>query len=192
MENNMEIIMKKTGELIPYENNPRRNDQAVRCVANSIKEFGFKVPIVVDSAGVIIAGHTRLKAAESLGIEEVPVVVADDLTEEQVRAFRLADNKTGEMSGWDFDLLDSELSELDFDMRDFGFNITTIADSFFDNLEDSDEEETAGGYVEKNFFLCSFEFPVEFEENLKAYIKENGKKAVVEIIINAVTAGGAE
>lgn len=86
----MQIVYRNTAELIPYANNPRNNDKAVDAVAASIREFGFKIPIVVDSDGVIVAGHTRLKAAQKLGLESVPVIVADDLTEDQVKAFRLS------------------------------------------------------------------------------------------------------
>lgn len=117
----MEIIYKPVSDLIPYENNPRKNDQAVDYVANSIKEFGFKVPIVIGSDNVIVTGHTRLKAAIKLGLTEVPVIVADDLTEEQINAFRLADNKVAEMADWDFERLDLELESIDFDMEQFGF-----------------------------------------------------------------------
>lgn len=120
----MQIIEMRTADLIEYENNPRINDLAVEKVAESIREFGFKVPIVVDSRNVIIAGHTRLRAAESLGLDKVPVIVADDLTDGQVKAFRLADNKTGEFAEWDFEKLDEEMEELalmDFDMSLFGF-----------------------------------------------------------------------
>ena len=92
-----QIVMMDPADLTPYDNNPRDNDGAVEAVANSIREFGFKAPIIVDRDRVIIAGHTRLKAALSLGLREVPVIVADDLTEEQARAYRLADNRTGEM-----------------------------------------------------------------------------------------------
>lgn len=106
----------------PYEKNPRRNDEAVDAVAASIREFGWQQPIVVDKDGVIIAGHTRYKAAKKLKCDAVPVVVADDLTEDQVKAYRLADNKTGELAEWDTALLDEELAELaDFDMLQFGF-----------------------------------------------------------------------
>lgn len=112
-------------ELKPYEKNPRRNDESVQYVANSIKEFGFKVPIVIDMENVIVAGHTRYKAAKKLGLSKVPCIVADDLTEAQIKAFRLADNKVGEFSEWDMDLLGSELGDLsnifDFDMSAFGF-----------------------------------------------------------------------
>lgn len=92
----MEIVYKKLQDLKPYENNPRFNDDAVEFVANSIKEFGFKVPIVIDKNGVIVAGHTRYKASIELGLKEVPCIVADDLSDEQVKAFRLADNKVSE------------------------------------------------------------------------------------------------
>ena len=100
----MEIIEKKLNELTPYEKNPRKNDDAVKYVAASIEQFGFKVPVVIDAAGVIVAGHTRYKAAKRLGLESVPCIVADDLNEEQIRAFRLADNKVGEVAEWDIDL----------------------------------------------------------------------------------------
>ncbi len=122
----MQIVNKKVGDLIPYINNPRNNDNAVDAVASAIKNFGFKVPIVVDSKNEIINGHTRLKAAQKLGLEEVPVIVADDLSEEKVKAFRLADNKVSELATWDMEALSMELSEisnleLNFDMSEFGF-----------------------------------------------------------------------
>jgi len=119
----MKIVNKKLDELKPYKNNPRFNDDAVEYVANSIKEFGFKVPIVIDKDGVIVAGHTRYKASIELGLEEVPCIVADDLTDEQIKAYRLADNKVSEKAQWDFNLLDLELAELDLDMSDFGFDL---------------------------------------------------------------------
>ena len=90
----MEIKNLKIQDLKPYEKNPRKNDEAVNFVAESIKQFGFKVPIIIDKNNVIVAGHTRFKAAKKLGISEVPCIVADDLTEEQIKAFRLADNTT--------------------------------------------------------------------------------------------------
>lgn len=126
----------KVEDLKPYENNPRNNDEAVQYVANSIKEFGFKVPIVIDKDNVIIAGHTRLKSAELLGLKEVPCIRADDLTDEQVKAFRLADNKVAEKAGWDYLKLDSELANITFDMTEFGFeehdDEYTIDDLFID------------------------------------------------------------
>lgn len=96
-----------------YENNARKNDKAVELLKTSIKNYGFKVPIVIDKNEVIICGHARLKAAKQLGMKSVPVVIADDLTEEQVKAFRLADNKTAELAAWDFEKLEEELNEID-------------------------------------------------------------------------------
>lgn len=119
----LQVVYRKVDEIIPYEKNPRLNDEAVEPVAESIKEFGFKIPIVLSSDGVIVAGHTRIKAAKKLGMEEVPCIIADDLTEEQVKAFRLADNKSAEIAQWDDELLQSEISEiLDIDMSLFGFD----------------------------------------------------------------------
>lgn len=119
----MNITEKRIAEIRPYEKNPRKNDGAVEYVANSIREFGFKVPIVIDADGVIVCGHTRYKAAQKLGIDVVPCVVADDLTPEQIKAFRLADNKTAEKASWDESLLFEELAGLDFDMSEFGFDM---------------------------------------------------------------------
>lgn len=96
-----------------YENNARKNDKAVALVAESIENYGFKVPVIVDQNNVLVAGHTRLKAALQLGLEKIPAIIADDLTEEQIKAFRLADNKTAELSTWDFDKLEKELEAID-------------------------------------------------------------------------------
>ena len=120
----MQIIDKPVKDLIPYKNNPRNNDNAVNAVAASIKEFGFKVPIVIDKNNVIVAGHTRHKAALQLGLDNVPCIIADDLTDTQIKAYRLADNKVGELAEWNDELQFLELSELDalgFDMLQFGF-----------------------------------------------------------------------
>ena len=123
----MKIVEKKISDLTEYKNNPRNNDGAVQAVANSIKEFGFKVPVVVDKNDVIVCGHTRIKAARLLGMESVPCVVADDLTPEQIRAFRLADNKTAEIATWDIGALGEELHQiLDINMLDFGFDINDL------------------------------------------------------------------
>lgn len=144
----MNITVKNIEELIPYDKNPRKNDNAVQFVAKSIKEFGFKVPIVIDKNNVIVAGHTRYKAAQELGINEVPCIVADDLTDEQVKAFRLADNKVSEMSVWDFPLLDAELDEIfDIDMGEFGFvpfddiNLDVDDDDFLQDTEGTKEKK---------------------------------------------------
>lgn len=124
---NEKIIYMKLSEIEPYENNPRFNDGSVDHVANSIRRFGFKQPLVIDSNNVIIAGHTRFKAAKQIGLSDVPVIVARDLTEEEAQAYRLADNKVGESSMWDFEALDRELAELaDFDMSQFGFESVSM------------------------------------------------------------------
>ena len=117
----MQIVYKNIDELTPYAKNPRKNDKAVDAVAESIKQFGMKVPVVIDVDGVLVTGHTRIKACKKLGITEIPCIVADDLTEEQVKAFRLADNKVAELADWDFDLLADELADIDLDMDAFGF-----------------------------------------------------------------------
>lgn len=142
----MQIVEKKISELKEYENNPRHNDEAVEAVAESIQQFGFKVPIVIDSNGVIIAGHTRRKAAVKLGLDSVPCIIADDLTPEQIQAFRLADNKTAELAEWDFEALEKELAELtafDVDMSLFGFDIDNVdinIDAFFEDAEPKEKE----------------------------------------------------
>lgn len=150
----MEIVNIKLTDLKPYENNPRNNDDAVWAVANSIENFGFKVPIVVNADYCILAGHTRYKAARMLKLDTVPCVIKEGLTEEQERAFRLADNKVSEYSYWDVERLEQELAELEasgFAMGDFGFE--NAAASFDDEpepmkrekntREDADEEDGA-------------------------------------------------
>lgn len=142
----MEIVNKKIDELVPYENNPRKNDEAVEYVANSIKEFGFKVPIVIDKNNVIVAGHTRYKASKKLKLKEVPCIVADDLTDKQIEAYRLADNKVSEKADWDYNILDYELSNLsdDYDMSIFGFeNVDLNEDQYGEDfsLPDGDKSE---------------------------------------------------
>ena len=130
-----EIQFMNPGKLKPYENNPRQNGEAVDSVAASIKEFGFRQPIVVDKDMVVIVGHTRLKAAKKLKLKKVPVLVADDLSEEQVNAYRLADNKTNELAEWDMDRLSEELDKIfDINMEDFGFDLS------LDEEDDDDEE----------------------------------------------------
>lgn len=145
----MRIIQKKISDLIPYEKNPRKNEQAIDKVAASIKEFGFKVPIIIDQNNVIVAGHTRLKAAELLGLSKVPCVVADDLSGEQLKAFRLADNKTGEFAEWDFELLAEELQDItDIDMSEFGFDVEDLPEDteLAEDFEDIDVEKLEKHY----------------------------------------------
>lgn len=134
----MDIKMIDISELQPYENNPLNNDNAVDYVAESIKQFGFKVPIIIDKDNVIVAGHTRYKAAKKLNLDTIPCIVADDLTEKQIQAYRLADNKVSEFSEWDNELLNKELENLlDFDMEMLGFY-----DDDIDGEGKQEQEET--------------------------------------------------
>lgn len=146
----MEIKMVKIADIVPYENNPRHNADAVQPVAESIKRYGFKVPMILDSENVIVAGHTRYEAAQTLGMDEVPVIYADDLTEEQVREFRLVDNKTAEFAEWDFTKLEEELSEIDFGDFDFGFFEDATS------AEDEVEEVDRAGNLAKKFLVPPF------------------------------------
>ena len=164
----MKIINRKLDTIKPYERNPRRNDEAVPLVANSIRRFGFKVPIVIDKGGVIVTGHTRYKAAQSLGMSTVPCIIADDLTPAQIKAFRLADNKVAEVSQWDEDLLamelldlqDEELFETDpVELLEFGFEETGSEEDgseWFEGRERFDESDQEGN-EEYNEFLDKFE-----------------------------------
>lgn len=148
MGDRISIEYRKIDELIPYANNPRKNDKAVDAVAESIKEFGFKVPVIVDGHGEVIAGHTRIKAAKKLGISEVPCVLADDLTEQQIKAFRLADNKTSELADWDNDLLAEELSGIfDLDMELFGFDLSEDDEKIQPEVEFTEELREEHNYI---------------------------------------------
>lgn len=162
----MEILDMPVSEIVPYENNPRNNEAAVEKVMKSIQEFGFKVPIVVDSDHIVLAGHTRLLAAKELGMKTVPVIVAADLDEARAKAFRLADNKVSEFSSWDFDKLDEELAGLAcldvLDMSEFGFadtpdiNWDDTPDLNSDNYEEPEKAKlqcpNCGHVAGKDFF----------------------------------------
>jgi hypothetical protein len=165
MEKKKQIIYKKVVELVPYENNPRNNDEAVDYVANSIKQFHFQVPIIIDKDNVVVAGHTRLKACKKLGIEEVPCIVADDLTEDQIKAFRIADNKVGEVSMWDIEKLGFELADIDIDMNEFGdFGLEDDSDNVdLENKEQKPELEfTEVLGEEHNYVVLYFDNDVDW------------------------------
>ena len=172
----MEIIYKKVGDLIPYEKNPRKNTKAVKYVANSIEEFGFKQPIIIDRDNVVVCGHTRLMATKQLGIEEVPCIVADDLTDEKIKAFRLADNKVSDQAEWDIGLLNEELDDiLNVDMSDFGFDIFSMDD--LEEMEGYNEEED-----EREYFSKTFTFPIEKKKQIICYLKKH-QNEIVDMII---------
>lgn len=169
---NMEIVYKKINEIKPYKNNPRKNDEAVEYVENSIKEFGFKVPIIVDKNGEIVAGHTRYKAAKKLKMNEIPCIIANDLTEEQIKAFRLADNKVSEKAEWDFELLTEELSDIiAFDMSDFGFDLD------FEEENEKDEDATYTNKIDIPHYEITGEKP-----SISELLKEDKSKELIKKI----------
>ncbi|MGK4018282.1 DNA modification methylase [Weissella paramesenteroides] len=147
----MDIKQIPITDVVPYDKNPRNNDGAVESTANSINEFGWQQPIVVDKNNIVIVGHTRLKAAEKLKLDTVPVLVADNLSEEQVKAYRLADNKTGELADWDMALLNEELESIaELDMDDFGFELAEDAEEVVDDdfdVEVPDEPTSKLGQI---------------------------------------------
>ena len=157
----MDIVYKKLTEIKPYEKNPRNNNDAVQYVAESIKEFGFKVPIIIDKNNIIVAGHTRYKASQELGLKEVPCIIADDLTDEQVKAFRVADNKTSDYSLWDNKLLLEELDSISEDLFT-GFDLGEIFDK---TVEDSDIETTLDENTAGLVYKITFESQSEYKIN---------------------------
>lgn len=154
----MQIKQLKMQDIHPYPNNPRKNDQAVDAVAESIRQCGYVAPIIVDEDGVILAGHTRYKALQALGYEQADCVVREGLTEEQKRKYRLLDNKTGELAEWDYDLLEMELDGLDFGSLDLDWGISSAEGLDLDEAAStqSEEEETETIHCPK----CGFEFAV--------------------------------
>lgn len=175
----MQLEYLNLSDIIPYENNPRHNDEAVEYVANSIKEFGFKVPIIIDENNVIVAGHTRLKACERLGIKKAPCIRADDLTEDQIKAFRLADNKVGEIATWDLDKLNVELENIDFDMTPFGFdNIELDTGDFFNKYQDGEKNSLQERFVVPPFSVL---------DGRQGYWKEKKRAWKEKIVENAVS-----
>ena len=175
-DSKMQIEYIKLEQIKPYERNPRKNDDAVKYVKQSIKEFGFKVPIVLDKDNVIVAGHTRYKASKELGLKEVPCIVADDLTDEQIKAFRIADNKVGEIAEWDEDLLAIEMDDItEFDMSDFGFleedeETEPIND---EDIENTQRIENVLKFGKVQVVMTDDEFD-ELNEKFDEYVDENG------------------
>jgi len=188
----MDIVYKKISDLAEYPNNPRVNDEAVEKVKRSIEEFGFKVPMVVDSKGVIIAGHTRLKASKELGLDEVPCIIADDLTEAQAKAFRLADNKTNEFARWDYDMLSKELKDLnmeDFSMSDFGFVDFTIDFEPFDGDGDGGGSQIGNGTKLRIVIGACILDLEDIPSEIYMKTKELDKEHVREVMTDLLTKG---
>ena len=179
-DSKMQIEYIKLEQIKPYERNPRKNDDAVKYVKQSIKEFGFKVPIVLDKDNVIVAGHTRYNASKELGLKEVPCIHADDLSEEQIKAFRLADNKVSEFAEWDFNMLNDELFDIsNLEMEDFGFE--SIHDEFGTDFElPSGERDT--------LYTMTFTLSQE-QKSLIDFAMEKVSDAVVETFGNTNKSG---
>jgi ParB family transcriptional regulator, chromosome partitioning protein len=168
----MRVINIPISEIKPYKNNPRKNDEAALAVADSIKEYGFRVPLLIDKNNVVIAGHTRLKAALKLGMTELPCIIADDLTPAQVRAYRLMDNKAQEKSRWDEALLQQEFQELmgmGFDLTKTGFSNLEIPEFDIEDELDRDSTDTYTAYDEDGY-----EDGYEAEDSSNEYEQEHG------------------
>ena len=176
----MDIVMQSIDSIIPYEKNPRKNKKAIDYVKNSIKEFGFKNPIIVDKDNVIVAGHTRFEAAKKLKMTEVPTNIASDLTDEQIKAFRLADNKTAEFSSWNLGLLDGELFDIQgIDMELFGFSFdddkNALSDTYSLKVKIPQYEPT-GNEVELSELVDTSKSEVLIEEIEEADIPDDVKE----------------
>ena len=167
--------MKSIDEIIPYVNNPRKNDNAVDKVASSIKNFGWKVPIVIDNNNEIVAGHTRYKAAKKLGIKEIPCVVADDLTKAQIKAYRIADNRVAEEATWDEELLKIEfegIKDMDLDIALTGFDLEEIEKEILD-YSDSNKEVDVSEFDEK--ITLSLKFSFEEYEKVVSFLRSKNE-----------------
>ena len=189
----MIIEYRKVEELIPYDKNPRLNQDAVKYVAESIKQFGFKVPIVIDKNNVIVAGHTRLKASKQLGLKEVPVIVADDLTEEQIKAFRIVDNKVSDFSLWDYEKLKEEIDKInnfkvenieDFnlDLNFFGFEDYSV----YDVLDETGLSKNENENIEKESFIITFSLKHELKPYFDNYLKTHSKEDLNAVFLNVI------
>ena len=179
----MNIVKMKVSDLIPYINNPRNNENAVDKVASSIKEFGFKVPIVIDKNNVIVNGHTRLLASKKLGLEEVPVIVADDLSDAQIKAFRIADNKVSEYASWDEELLKLELEQLE--EMDFDLDLVNIDYSDFDlEIELEEIDVDFENKKQKNDDFYYFDREEIINDNIKEFKKYDTVEDYVKNIMN--------
>lgn len=174
-QNKMNIVYKNIKELKPYKKNAKKHSkEQVEQIANSIEEFGFTQPVIIDKHNSVVAGHGRILGAKKAGLKQVPTVMLEELTEEQIKAYRLVDNKLNE-SEWDYGLLDEELENLteDIDMDLFGFDEQVDLTNAF--------EYKTKDKVEKNFFVVSLAFPKEEKEVIMKYLNKN-KEKVQEII----------
>ena len=186
MKNSMPQIEELPIEQVkPYEKNPRINDEAVPKVAAPIRDFGWKQPIVIDKNGVIVAGHTRYAAALSLKMTHVPCIRATDLTDAQVRAYRLADNKTNEYATWDASLLDEEIDALpEFDMKQYGFGFNAAAENDVLNIfgeGEGEDKERDGAFDETG--KISLKVPAEYKAKIAQWLRDGGRALTVRFML---------
>lgn len=201
----LRVVMKPVAQLIPYEHNPRQNDHTAEQLKSSIEQFGFRNPIIIDEHDTIIAGHARLKAAMALGMDEVPCIYAKNLTEDEIRAYRLADNRTAEIAGWNYDKLCEEMQALQADSFNLDWTGFNIAEQFFylgdsmtpDKTPKTDMkryEQDAEKTVLKAFNVAIICEDEDDKEWLRQLIGERKKLRRVypaeEILANLTAAGG--
>ena len=182
----IEVLERDIDKIIPYERNPRKNDEAVDKVVLSLKEFGWQQPIVVDAEGVIVVGHTRWKAAKKLNYKTCPVIVASTLSPEQIKAYRIADNKSGEIATWDMDLLKMEVQDLikaDFDVELTGFDLEELELNDDVNYSDKNKEIDVDSYDDTMTMKFKFteEQYLKVKEKLSEY-SENLEQALLKVL----------
>lgn len=185
----MEIKLIDIEEIKPYENNPRINSESLQYVVNSIKEFGFKVPLVLSKDYIIITGHTRYLASKELGLKQIPCIIADDLNEEQVKAFRIADNKVSEVATWDYELLNQELDLLaanGVDLDDFGFLTEDSGIDFIDNIIN---DGIGGTEADIDIATMSVAFPMELSDMVFSVLAKYTKQELLEDVIKIIEEG---
>lgn len=183
----MKVSNIKIKKLKPYKNNPRINQEAIEYVKNSIKEFGFKVPLVIDKNYEIVTGHTRYLASKELGLDEVPCIIADDLDEEQIKLFRLVDNKVSEYSKWDYSLLNEEIDKLlSINMEKFGFE---VADDGLDFIEQMMGSEEVGEGFDPDLSKIAISFNKSDEYMVNTVIKKITKEEIIKRVLERIGDG---
>ena len=171
----VKVVMRKLENLRPYAGNPRQNDNAVAAVAESIRQFGWQQPIVVDKDDIIVVGHTRFKAAQRLGLKTVPVIKAENLTEEEARAYRLADNRLAELAQWDFEKLGEELDKLDsFEFDSFGFDFSFM--EYDEKLDDNLAEYYEDDEDEEALYPIRIEIDRKYQKKVHDYKKQSSRR----------------
>lgn len=192
----LRMEMWPTEKLIEYARNPRQNDQVIPKMVASIKEFGFRIPVVAKSDGTVVDGHLRLKAAREMGLEQVPVVLADELTDTQVKAFRLLANQSANWAEWDTELLKLEVEDLKesgFDVEMIGLDETLIGEgidySHIDDLLSEGLGKEAGYKADNDEFSITFTFPIERKDEVEELIQNKGKDYVTALIIKEARRG---